>query len=71
MASRHTCSAPASSGYALYRFTPGQPPTSCDFTDASHLVGTVREARVPADGYTYYLSKLDRWGNESEPVPVG
>ena len=64
--------------YAVYRVAglPGH--DACDFADAKNMVGTVRAvsglfntwtdaSAVAGQGYTYYVTALDRLHHESEP----
>ncbi len=73
----------AGTSFAVYRFDGGAQPGLCGFADAQHLVATVRAATVRAatvraaqwtdphapagQRYTYYVTALDRRGNESAP----
>ncbi len=69
------------SSYAVYRFDGVGPAGPCGFVDAGHLIGTVRSTNtdaqsyldrgaVPGQRYTYYLTAVDRLGNESQPGPA-
>ncbi|NEE04444.1 family 10 glycosylhydrolase [Phytoactinopolyspora halotolerans] len=64
------------SSYAVYRFNGDTTADPCDFDDASHLIGTVRasgsgatftDSTADSQGYTYYVTALDRTQLESEP----
>jgi uncharacterized lipoprotein YddW (UPF0748 family) len=63
----------SATSFAVYRFPAGQQVTACDFTDARHLVATVRGNQwtdpKPRAGqeYTYYVTAIDRAGLESAP----
>ncbi|MQA01700.1 MAG: family 10 glycosylhydrolase [Streptosporangiales bacterium] len=63
--------------YAVYRVA-GESASPCAFADARSLVATVRRGdrqtfvdRTAEDGttYTYYVTGVDRLGNESQPGP--
>jgi uncharacterized lipoprotein YddW (UPF0748 family) len=62
--------------YAVYRFDGTTVPSACDFADATHLLGTVREMKsyvdttaAPGSRYTYVVTALDRLWNESPASP--
>jgi uncharacterized lipoprotein YddW (UPF0748 family) len=65
--------AAGATSFAVYRFATGEERGSCGFTDARHLVATVRAAQwtdtaaQAGRGYTYYVTALDRPGRESAP----
>lgn len=73
--------APNSAYYAVYRFNGRGHPTICDFNDTRYLLTTVRRTAdragvlqtfvdttaQPGQAYTYYVTALDRFNQESKP----
>jgi hypothetical protein len=59
----------------VYRFDDQPHAQDCDFSDAEHLLTTVRDRGVldatarAGRTYTYYVTALDRLSAESEPTP--
>lgn len=67
-----------SASYAIYRFAGNIHAHQCDFQDSENLLATVHRANgflqsfidttaVAGQPYTYYVTALDRFNNESKP----